>query len=201
MESARFSAQRGLRGEGMPEAPWYNSVKYQIPVFVDEVKNALVEKERLLNMKEQYMKRYLNGVRYFAQEHSKEEFDAGVDTFRRLISDVHKLDEEVAELDKKIITILEAKLCRIAFRVKTPKGKLNQLGEEQPVSDLYMVPWNTLQAEERIEITPEQVFLFRLVAKEFGINGLEFIDIPRSQDLFEEGQPYEEDSAGSETTR
>jgi len=161
---------------------------YRIPKFIDEVKNAIIEKNRLRMQRQEYVARNFKGKVFFSDQQSHEDYGRGLQLMREIIDEISRIDDEIDLLEQRIVSILEAKVARVAFKIKTADHRLNSLEEEQSSQEVYVVPWHTIKGEERLELTVEELWAVRLAMKTFdvSIGNIEFISSDKNQDLFGE---------------
>lgn len=166
----------------------FGDTRYFIPDFVDEVKAAIVEKNRLIQQRKQYDDKYLKGKAYFSEGHTRVDCEQGLKQLQQIITIIGGIDEEIHLQDQKIISILEAKVAKVAFRIRTSDKRVNQLEEECPAQEIYVVPQATVDASSRVEITADDVWIIKAAMKTFnvGSGNIEFISLNDKDLLFKE---------------
>ena len=172
----------------MRDLAWYNeTVKYQVPQFIDEIKKTITEeKGPLITYRSGLIDRLTKAEAFFSQSPSANDIARGITTLKDILNELHTVDNKIQSLDTKIAMILEAKLSDVSFKLRIP-GKINSMMEDVLPKEIVFVPWNTIQGESRIEVTPEDIWFFRMVRNTFSVTekNIEFLDIDKSKELYE----------------
>ncbi len=158
--------------------PWYQSAqKFEVPKFTAHIKDLLIERWSLSKERDQLLSRLKKGSKILNNPNiSAREFKEGTKLFCSLVNEMTKKDARIMEIEIEITGILEAKLSEIGFIINLPKGE-NEKGVIVDGKQVNCVSWASMVDDNKITMTPEEVWFFGRAKKLFNANpsNIEFI--------------------------
>lgn len=156
---------------------------YNIPEFVDTLKEYIAKKKpELIERKLHLSARLQSAQNFFSGDVSAADIPNAIDLLNNIISELNDVEKEMAVVDAAILAILESKLSNISFKINID-GYTDTLGNKVNSQEIYFVPWNTVESEKRVEITPEDLWFLRTAQRIFGADPSKVTLLERNKEI------------------
>lgn len=157
-----------------------------ISKFIDDIKEEIEKKNKLIARKQEIIKRMKKGEQFFLREESmnpvdKEKMSKGAKIVIDLMAEQESIDRQLLDIDIIIVSKLEMYLGDFIARATVPE-KLNSAGDVVPKSDIFLVPFKTDNPEIK-EVTPEDIWFLKLVKQALSVNNIEILSKPTIDDV------------------
>lgn len=150
----------------------------QIPRVIEEVKNLLIERKILQDKRDEYSRRVNKADDFFKQALATKpvdfnRFSEGVSLLQQILAELMEVDKKLWDIDSIIISYLEINSIDAILHVTAP-DKVNDAGDMITNQSFHVAPKHG--ATDFVEITPDDLFVLRLIKATFGANNVEIID-------------------------
>ncbi|MCX8074138.1 MAG: hypothetical protein N2749_00940 [Clostridia bacterium] len=154
--------------------------------FVDDIKEEIEKKNKLIARKQEILERMKKGEQFFLREEAmnppdKDKMSKGAKIVTELMAEQESIDRQLIDIDIIIVSKLEMYLGDFIAKAIVAE-KLNSAGDVIPKTEIFLVPFKTGNPEIR-EVTPEDIWFLKLIKQALSVNNIEIMQKPSIEDF------------------
>lgn len=138
----------------------------EIPEFVARMKEFSEVLGDLYERRDKLARRIRDAGLHFQKDLTDSERTSAITLFNKLMDETVTVDKEIRALQIEFISIYEAKVTGLTGDLSIPYH-IDASGEEVFAHTLKLFPWHSLAPEGVKSVTPEDLYLMRIVQKLF----------------------------------